>query len=582
MVSPPAPMERVRAWTVRAAVALPFLLPFLNPVHDLPIPSFYSEWLSLACGCLALAAVAGAAPLRIPAVSLAPLLLLAVVLVQAAMGYSPYAELTAATGGYLVWCAALMGAGASLSSRFPLAGLLVPCAWAALAGALLNAAAAAIQYYEGFAATIVAPAFVVSPLRDPHRIYGNLAQANHFASYLVIGANAALYLHKAGRLPRGWTWAAVLALAGAALGSGSRSLIPFLLLSMAVWREFFAFHLRRPPRGATALAMLALVAALAAFAIRHPQVVHSLGLTLSRFSTWADLVPFRAYLYEHAVRMFLQQPLLGAGFNAFAYRMFGQALVMPQTASHWVDINGHDIFLHLLAVSGVLGLLAVVLPLGAWMAQFRKFPGSAEKRFAIGVLLVIGLHSLVEYPLWYAYFLAPAALMLGLFSRRSAAVPGGRAAAALVMLACVLGLYDLLRYAHDYREVATRIYAQGPDRDSGADRGALMVVYRAGRFSRYVELTHPEWVVSDSSPVGDKLALNSRVIRFAPILEVAYRQAILLAADGQSAAALDALRLARAAYPQGERIAAARIAALAESQRDLFGPLRDALQKPRG
>ena len=50
----------------------------------------------------------------------------------------------------------------------------------------------------------------------------------------------------------------------------------------------------------------------------------------------------------------------------------------------------------------------------AWRGASSQQPDAPLRRAALMIVLTIGLHSLVEYPLWYAYFLLPACFALGL------------------------------------------------------------------------------------------------------------------------------------------------------------------------
>ena len=84
------------------------------------------------------------------------------------------------------------------------------------------------------------------------------------------------------------------------------------------------------------------------------------------------------------------------------------------------------------ATAAVLGLLAWALwrARGALRLAGRE-PGHPA-RAAFVMLVVLGVHSMLEYPLWYAYFLLPAAWALGVFlgSAPGAASPGAGSAAA--------------------------------------------------------------------------------------------------------------------------------------------------------
>jgi hypothetical protein len=100
----------------------------------------------------------------------------------------------------------------------------------------------------------------------------------------------------------------------------------------------------------------------------------------------------------------------------------------------------------------------------AWQADGEA---AVTRRAALMFVLMIGLHSLLEYPLWYAYFLLPTALALGIAlapegGPRLPAARWPRAVGLLLLLLC------LFAYA-EYQKVAA-IYAPGPADEALAER----------------------------------------------------------------------------------------------------------------
>jgi len=79
---------------------------------------------------------------------------------------------------------------------------------------------------------------------------------------------------------------------------------------------------------------------------------------------------------------------------------------------------------------------------------------------ALMVVLIIGLHSMFEYPLWYGYFLLPAAFAMGLGTRADAAPErkSGRAAGLTLAVAGALTLATTVYAAWDYHRIVV-IYA---------------------------------------------------------------------------------------------------------------------------
>ena len=583
-----SPMAQDCHWAARAGLifaAALFLLPYLNPYHPLPLPGFYSEWLAFACGCLCIAFVpfAGRGTLRIPVVSLAPLLLLVVILVQQANGLSPYLELTTASAGYLLWCAGLMAVGATLASSFQIRQVAVVLAFAALIGGIVNALFSALQLHAIITGSM-APNFLVSSLPDgATRVYGNLAQPNHFSAYMLIGVNSALYLHLAGKLTRRQTLSIIIPMALFTLPSGSRSLILYFSLTGIIWKDFFLESIRQHSRWILSLGLLAAIISVPLLMFRHEISFQSFAVILSRFMHWDDISGDRMLLAEHAMRMFLDAPIMGVGFHLFALHMFEQAASMPEAATRLLDVHSHNFFLQLLAVSGVSGFLAVTLPLLRWTLDVYRIPSCHEKKWALATLGILGLHSLVEYPLWFAYFLGIAALLLGMLSPRNWTVAADWKMRAIAMAAGGSGIFLLLFYAADYRTIESMVY--GPPqtqtmiagRDS-AGKEALLEVYQRGLFARYVELNQPGWVVKDAAPLADKLLLSRRAISFAPNEEITYRHAILLAANGDTNDSLSVLRLALAVYPQGRQATRERVEILSRQNPILFKPLLDLIE----
>jgi hypothetical protein len=114
-----------------------------------------------------------------------------------------------------------------------------------------------------------------------------------------------------------------------------------------------------------------------------------------------------------------------------------------------------------LAVELGLPLTAVVMALLLWaLARGLRQAGSAPgdegmvRRAAMGMVLMIGLHSLLEYPLWYGYFLLPAAWAWGfaLYAGRPEAGQRARApwlgwAGAALVVAAALSVADYARVA---------------------------------------------------------------------------------------------------------------------------------------
>jgi hypothetical protein len=297
----------------------------------------------------------------------------------------------------------------------------------------------------------------------------------------------------------------------------------------------------------------------------------------------------RLYLWREAGLMFLQSPWLGAGFGQFAWQHF-QLLPVLQGSVTGLYNNAHNLVLHLAAETGAAGLLALSGSLGLWLYGLRRATPGAAHWWGHAALGVLAIHSLLEYPLWYAYFIAVAAFLLGALDEtryRLGLRNTGRMSVAAILL---LGLMTLAQLRSDYHKLERAIRpaaSTSSGQASAADSevfertwSGLAAVHRGSLLSPYAELSMSSLIEVGGGRIGEKLDLNGRVLRFAPIGPVAYRQAMLLAQAGQQEQALAMLDQAIWSYPGDFAGARRQMAELAEKDPAHFSALLEfALQK---
>jgi hypothetical protein len=98
--------------------------------------------------------------------------------------------------------------------------------------------------------------------------------------------------------------------------------------------------------------------------------------------------------------------------------------------------HSHNLLLQLAVESGLPLTVAVAGGTGwaLWRARSGLVAESDETargaRTALFMLVMVGVHSLLEYPLWYTYFLMPAAIVAGWFTGSVPAEPGSGGAGA--------------------------------------------------------------------------------------------------------------------------------------------------------
>ena len=557
-----------------AAIGLMFTLPFLQPLHRHPLTSFYSEWLALALGLAALVPLAGRQwwrELAFPVTGFFLVAFGALLAIHQALGLVPYAGQTLIATLYLAWAVLLMVLGATLRREIGLDTLAATLAWFLLAGGVLGALIGVLQRYD------MAAAFgplVVSKVGKA--AYGNLGQPNHFAAYTTLALAALVYLHASGRLRLAFAAAPAVLLVFALGLSGSRGAWAYLaiLLILALLCARRTNTGRRTP----AIWMVALICTFVAaqwLAMLTTPAAGGVAMVTSaeRLFTSAQVGGDRLQLAREAWWMFLQAPLIGVGWGQFAWHDFSYRALTATAGIWWPFNNAHNIVLHLLAETGAAGVALVVGATLQWLWAQRQAPFDLSRWWLLAVLGVLGAHSMVELPMWYAHFLGIAAVALGAGSERNfAIVPEPRASVVVVALLAA-GAIPLYSVQHAYRDFE-RLYVRDGTEPVGPERAAILSrAHRETVLRPYVEIALTFGIDVDRNRLRDKLELNGRVMRFAPIDVVAFRQAQLLALAGERDAARRQFAQAARAYPAEVQAAAYAVRAIAARHPAEMAPL---------
>jgi hypothetical protein len=172
------------------------------------------------------------------------------------------------------------------------------------------------------------------------------------------------------------------------------------------------------------------------------------------------------------------------------------------------------------------------------------------------LIAVLGSHSLVEYPLWYAQFLGIAALALALGSDRCWRVRLNRAGSAITGVLLALGV--AAAGMHEWQYTRMELALVGAIADPSQRRFEHLVEVcqqipeKAPLLFPYVPVIFT-YVgnVADKQMRPELTSLADAGFRFWPTKKLAYRQALMQALNGREPEARETLRLAMAAYPKG-------------------------------
>ncbi len=239
----------------------------------------------------------------------------------------------------------------------------------------------------------------------PGEAFANLRQRNQFASLTNIGLVALVWLAgRQGVSKGGWliVAAALLAVGNAASSSRTGLLQLLMLIGLVAWWGGL-----RSPSVRRALMAAGLGYALASLAL--PLMIgRELGGSgiLGRINDGGAACSSRLILWRNVLDLIALKPWFGWGWGELDYAHF-VTLYPGGPDARFCEIldNAHNLPLHL-AVE--LGIPFAVLTCGGglWLI-WRARPWleqDAMRQMAWGVIAVILLHSLLEYPLWYGPF----------------------------------------------------------------------------------------------------------------------------------------------------------------------------------
>ena len=469
-------------WLRNAILVLCIALPWLNPLTSSPstavVPLLVS-WMLAACALLAVVEL----PLAQSQWSL-PSRGIAVVLMAwllASLLFVPQVVDRALTAGLLatllcVWLMVEVGLRAA-----PQAGVMHALMFGLLAAAVISAVLGGLQYL-GWARDL--SPWVNQPLKGD--AFANLRQRNQFASLTSLGLVVLLgwmaVRVKAQSLSRGdwalaWVWLNVLA-AGVACSLSRTGAMQWVLVGvwMAVWGWRQASQGKGLGAGWMGLALAAPVL-VALWSVVMPWLAlqttgewgASMILRVTGQAQDYAMCGGRRVLWANVLTLIAQQPWLGWGWGETDYAHF----ITAYSGQRFCDLldNAHDLPLHLALEFGVPFALAVMAVAGAWVLRRNPWREQHPWRVMAWCLLwVLGLHSLLEYPLWYGPFQMTLGLAVGLLWAAPEAPVAHEAQAtpmwlaAMLFIGCLYAAWDFNRVAQIYRQAESRdaVYRDNP------------------------------------------------------------------------------------------------------------------------
>ena len=477
---------------------------------------------------------------------------LAVFLLIALPWLNPFAPGPTSSLGPLLFawlCAALLlglwvGVGRRMTGEHWVRAIAL--AW--LGAAALSAVMGLLQY---FGATAALGQWVRAT--EVGLAFANLRQRNQFATLINMGLLASLWWALQGRVASGAVGVAPAGRGFLAYSATTTHVATPTLLALAVLLG--AANAASSSR--TGLLQLVVVAALVALwgRWREPRVglvmlaasaTYVLALVALPWlagldpgtTAWARMragdavCGSRLTLWGNVLHLIAQKPWLGWGWGELDYAHF----ITLYPGVRFCDIldNAHNLPLHLAVELGVPAALALCGTAAGLIWRARPWrEADATRQLAWGVLAVIGLHSLLEYPLWYGPFQVAAVWCVGLlwrappddkFTRFKALALASHAPIAIISVVVISAL------AWDYHRVR-QIFLPPAHRAAAYQTDTLAKAQASWWFVRQVQFA--ELTITPLTPgsAARLLALTQDLLHFSPeprVIETLIDSAALL------------------------------------------------------
>lgn len=236
------------------------------------------------------------------------------------------------------------------------------------------------------------------------RAYGNIGQPNLFASVLMMSLLSVLYLFESRQCRRGLFWLmSLLILSGMVLAQSRTTIV--VGLAVAVW---YTLSCKQMSFRVKWFDIILLMIAYWLLQWGIGELLVSQGGALREISSTDNA---RWSLWQGMWQAVVDGPLWGYGWTQAGV---AQVLVDAPFDSIAYSEHSHNLFLDLLVWNGPILGAGVISAIIFVACQRVKICKSIEQWIMLAIIGAIFIHSMLEYPIEYAFFLLPVGFLLGL------------------------------------------------------------------------------------------------------------------------------------------------------------------------
>lgn len=324
-------------------------------------------------------------------------------------------------------------------------------------------------------------------MQNAVRPYANFAQPNNMATFLIMSLLGCLYLYEKQKLK---IWinclCSLIILLALALSQSRASWVACsCILIYGAYQQYKGFIRLK---WYYALAWFGLFIA---FILILPAVTQLIGqITDANIAQTKDVIAratgdmSRLAIWQQMLHAIMDRPWFGYGWNqtSVAYTLVSDHFQGPV----WVR-SAHNFILDFILWNGLIIGIPFLAYFGYWGYQLNKHVNSVES--VIGILMIgaVLIHSMLEFPQYYAYFLLPVGFIIGLVQSQQSNIKTITLSPNYMRAAYAVSLILLILIVRDYSAMVPKLnqsmrYEQTPEKITNQDQ-----IYLLEEFDRRIE-----------------------------------------------------------------------------------------------
>ena len=285
----------------------------------------------------------------------------------------------------------------------------------------------------------------IYPIEVGDSYSGNIGQRNLLAHYLSWGVLATGYLVYSKSINNLAGWGLIIFQTAIMGNISSRAILVYTLAILVfviittIWQKQLPNRLFKIIAGIALLILAFQVLTSPLLAMIQPATQLE-DNSIARMATSSG-ISSRMSEWHKAWLIFLEYPWFGHGWGSSGYEGFVMSSSPEFANTPYEDrlfFHAHNLIFNLLAETGIIGTLIILGGFGYVIKPLFTTEWQVETVFAISMLIVTSVHSLVEFPLWHTHFFIVFVLLVAILISTLTAGHQPRSSSQLAILKSVV------------------------------------------------------------------------------------------------------------------------------------------------